>query len=300
MAKKDSIARYNLIINKLRKKPCTFEELNDYLILESELQDAEFNISKRTFRRDLDDILSIYKIDIQYDFSKKVYFISDDDLQEMNTRMLEAFDTFNALSISERISKFIHFDKKAINGAEHLFALVKAIEKCKRITFDYHNFWEKKQTKNRNVAPYAIKEFKNRWYLLANDAKDDKLKTFALERIENLVILKQKFVYPKDFDVHRYYEYCFGIMRPEIDSPKKVVLSFDPGESDYLKSLPLHHSQKIIQDDDDAFTIELYINITYDFIKELLAYGERVEVLQPKSLSKTIFQNAKTIQSYYE
>ena len=79
MSKRESIARYNLIIKMLRKHPATFEEITDYLSLESELQEYNYTISKRTFQRDLEDIRSLYNIYIQYDFSRKVYYLEFDD-----------------------------------------------------------------------------------------------------------------------------------------------------------------------------------------------------------------------------
>ena len=78
MSKRESITRYSLIIKKLRKKPASFNEISEYLLLESELQEYNFNVSKRTFKRDLEDISSLYNIDIVYDFSRKVYFIDFD------------------------------------------------------------------------------------------------------------------------------------------------------------------------------------------------------------------------------
>mgnify|MGYP006936233608 FL=1 len=49
MSKRESITRYSLIIKKLRRNPATFNEISEYLLLESELQEYNFNVSKRTF-----------------------------------------------------------------------------------------------------------------------------------------------------------------------------------------------------------------------------------------------------------
>lgn len=300
MSKRASITRYLLIVKKLQKHPATFEEILDYLEFESELQGYDFSISKRTFKRDLEDIEVHFGILIAYDFSEKVYKIMEDAFSETTERIFEAYDTFNALKLSDRISKYIHFDKRTPKGAEHLYHILKAIEKRKTISFDYQKYWDKGETFNRLVAPYALKEFKNRWYLLARDEHDQQLKTFALERIENLHIKRQKYSYPKDFDVQQYFENCFGIIRPENEKVEKTVLSFEPDEADYIKSLPLHHSQKIISDTPSEFCISLKINITFDFIKELLSYGERVQVIQPKPLAKHIKQQAKTVLDFYK
>ena len=128
MSKKESISRYNLIIKKLRKNPATFDEIKDYLKRESELQEYNFMVSKRTFQRDLDDIRSLFNIDIKFDFSRKVYLIAEGDELFVNDRILEAFDTFNALNVTDRLSKFIYFEKRRPQGTENFYGLLHSIK----------------------------------------------------------------------------------------------------------------------------------------------------------------------------
>jgi len=154
MSKRESISRYYLIINKLRKLPATFTEIADYLAHESELQEYDFNISKRTFKRDIDDIGSIFNIEIQYDFSKKIYFIKYDDNEEIHERIFEAFDTFNALNISDRISTHIHFEKRKPQGTENLYGLLHAIKNKIQIRFTHQKYWDD-EVSIRLVEPYA-------------------------------------------------------------------------------------------------------------------------------------------------
>ena len=177
MSKRESIIRYFLIIKKLRQQAATFSEISDYLNRESELQGYNFTISKRTFQRDMEDIGSIYNIDIKYDFSRKLYFIDLDQQTEISSRIFEAFDIFNALNTSEQIGSYIHFENRRSQGTENLYSLLLAIKKNVQIKFSYHKFWENKSSL-RTVEPFALKEFKNRWYLLANDLSDKKVKTF--------------------------------------------------------------------------------------------------------------------------
>jgi len=294
MSKRESIYRYNLIIKKLRNQPATFNEIDDYLTLESELQSYKFNVSKRTFLRDLEDIRSIYNIDIQYDFSRKVYSINKDQQLEVNERILEAFDTFNALNISDRLSDYIHFEKRRPQGTENLYGLLHAIKNKVQISFTHHNYWDDIMT-TRTVEPYALKEFKNRWYVLANDLKDNHMKSFALDRITALEITSKPFKSPVIFNINEHYRYCFGIISPNEDKPNNIILSFEPHQGNYIKSLPLHETQVVLKDNDDELQIGLTLFITHDFIMELLSYGENVKVIKPASLIKKLksaYQNA--------
>lgn len=294
MSKRESISRYNLIIKKLRKHPSSFSEISDYLAFESDLQEYNFNVSKRTFQRDIEDIRSVYNIDIQYDFSRKVYNIDFDQQSEVNERILEAFDTFNALNISDRLSDFIHFEKRRSQGTENLYGLLHAIKNKVQISFSYQKFWEDEITQ-RIAEPYALKEFKNRWYVLANDLKDKKVKSFALDRLSELEITKKKFQLPNDFNVNEHFKYCFGIISPNEYKPQEVILSFEPFQGKYIKTLPLHESQVILKDNEEELLIRLTLFITHDFFMEILSFGDNVKVIKPDSLItdlKKAYENA--------
>ncbi len=294
MSKRESITRYSLIINKLRKHAASFNEISDYLALESEIQGYNFNISKRTFQRDLNDIRSLYNIDIVYDKPLKAYIIDYDEESGFQARILEAFDTLNALNLNERLSQYIHFEKRQPQGTENLYGLLHAIKNRLQINFSYQKFWEESLT-HRYVEPYALKEFKNRWYILANDMKDKKVKSFALDRLSELNITKKHFQLPVDFDANQYYKHCFGIISPNGHTPEEVILSFDPVQGKYIKSLPLHSSQQVLIDNDRELRIKLTVYVTHDFFMEILSYGDLVQVLQPESLIQELrnsYQNA--------
>jgi predicted DNA-binding transcriptional regulator YafY len=282
MSKRESITRYSLIIKKLRKHPSSFEEIADYLARQSELEEYNFNISKRTFQRDLNDIREVYKIDIQFDRSQQHYYINDDEHPEINERILEAFDTFNALNMSDRLSNAIYFEKRKPQGTENLYGILHAIRKGVRVKFHYRSFWHE-ETTGRLVEPYALKEFRYRWYIVGKDLKDNKIKTFGLDRIDEFELTKQPFESP-DFDVNEYYKHCFGIISPNSSAPKKIVLWFNSTQGKFIKSLPLHESQRIIKDDEDGLVVELVLFLTHDLIMELLSYGGNVKVIKPKEL----------------
>jgi predicted DNA-binding transcriptional regulator YafY len=298
MSKKESFSRYFLIIKKLQKKPASLAEIFDYLEKESAFKDYDFTISKRTFQRDLDDIKTIFDIFIQYDFSKKVYFIEDRGRQEITDRILEAFDTFNALNLSDRLSNHIHFEKRKPQGTEHLYGLLHAIKNKVQVSFTYQKFWEE-ELSSRTVEPYALKESKNRWYILANDLKDKQVKTFALDRITDLEISNKRFQIPANFNVNEYFKYSFGIISPNEMKPEEVILSFDPIQGKYIKSLPLHESQLILTDNEEELIIKLNIFLTHDFLMELLSFGDSVKVIKPESLISELKTTVKNVLRLY-
>ncbi|TVQ12030.1 MAG: WYL domain-containing protein [Bacteroidetes bacterium] len=299
MTKRESITRYNLIINKVKRTPCSFEDISDYLEKESEIQAYDFSVSKRTFQRDLNDIRSIYNIDIRYDYSRKVYYVDLDQSSEINERLLEAFDTFNALNVRENLADYIHLEKRRPQGTENLYGLLHAIRNCIEISFVHHKFWEDNPTV-RTVQPYALKEFRNRWYIMGKDMLDNQIKSFALDRLTELDITRKKFGSAKDFDMHKHFKYCFGIISPNNTKPEEIILSFTPLQGKYIKTLPLHESQEVLLENEKEFRIKLTLFITHDLLMEILSFGDSVEVIEPPHLVDEIVSTYKSALKQYK
>ena len=287
MSTTETIMRYHLIISKLKKHPVTLQAMNEFLELESEFRGYNLARDKRTFKRDLDAIRTIYDIDIQYNFTTRLYEITADEENEKNLRMIEALDIFNALKISENIADVIHFEKRRPNGSEHLNGLLHAIQNRVQLQFSYHKYWED-SPEIRKVEPHSLKEFKNRWYLLAANIDDGNIRIFALDRISNLTITNLKFQHNTKIDVNAFFKNCFGIIVPDERKVEEVILSFDPFQGKYIKSLPLHETQEILIDDEIEIRIKLSIYITFDFIMEILSYGNRVKVVSPMNLQQQV------------
>ena len=283
MSKRDYIIRYLLIVKKLRNaRLATFNELNDYIQREFELLDTPRNISLRTFQRDLNEIRTIFNIDIKCNNSNQ-YYIAEEENSGFNNRMMEAFDIINSLSAGQQLTPHIILEKRCPLGTEHLYGLLHAIRNCLIVHFSYQKYYEPEIT-SREVEPYALKEFKGRWYLLSKDYKDDIVKTFALDRMKDLEISKKKFTYPPDMNPNDYFKNCFGVITSDEIDPEEIVLSFEPLQGKYIKSYPLHESQKILKDNDEELLIHLQLFLTHDFLMELLSYGENVKVIRPVSL----------------
>jgi predicted DNA-binding transcriptional regulator YafY len=295
MSQRQTALRHNLIINKLRRQQrATFAEISDYLNRESDIRGEDLTISKRTFVRDIAEIGEIYGIYIRYNFSARNYFIEDDFSESVTNRRLEALDVFNALKVKERQEGHIFLDNRMANGSEHLYGLLHAINNQLQITFNYQTYYHDEAVE-RTVNPLAIKEFKYRWYVFAQNAHNEKIKCYALDRISNPEIMTTHFKSKADFNLVEQLKYCFGIISPNAKQPSKVILSFEPFQGKYIKSLPLHETQKIITDNEQELRISLNIYLTHDFEMELLSLGDNVRVISPKKLVddlKGIYKNA--------
>ena len=295
MSKRGFIARYNLIVKKLSAKSfSTFEEIEKYISQQVEFMqmnddDLFVGFSLRTFQRDVKEINKLFGVEIEYSKSQKGYFISNSANENLNLqRMMESFDMLNAMNLSKNLSPYIHLENRKSKGVENMYGLIHAIKNRCKVEFIYSKFWGDNPVKKRTLEPYALKEVKNLWYLLGKDLQDDKIKSFALDRLTDLTITNKIFKYPTDYDVAKEFEFCFGIMSPDGDEPKEIILSFQSFRGNYIKAMPLHHTQQILMDNKKELRIKLKLCIKPDFVNEIISFGENVKVIAPKELIKEI------------
>ena len=305
MSKRGYISRYMLILKKLKVKPySTYEELQSYIenqfdYLQMQDDNLQIGFSKRTLQRDIKEIRNVFGIDIEYSKTNKGYFISQSETENMNfQRMIEAFDMFNSLNLAQDLTPFIHLEKRRPQGTENLYGLIHAIKNRLQIKFTYQKFWEE-ELSQRLVEPYALKEFKNRWYIMARDSKDNNIKSFALDRLTNLEITTQHYQYPDNYSIEQSYRYCFGIISPNDEAPQDIILSFDPFQGKYIKTLPLHETQQVLVDNEKETRIKLKLYLTHDLFMELLSFGDNMKVIEPKSLADEIKKAHKKAYKQY-
>lgn len=306
MSKRAYISRYMFIIKRLQAKPySSLNELQQHINAQSgylQVWDDTLSIafSKRTLQRDLREIRTLFGIDIEYSKRKKGYFISPSERDNKNfERMIQAVDLFSSLDLAADISPFVCFEKNSLQGTENLQRLLHAIKNKLQVKFTYQKFWEE-EISHRLAEPYALKEFKNRWYIIAKDVGDDYIKSFALDRLTDLDTTAITFEYPKDFSIEEHYRYCFGIIGPNDSKPEDIILSFDPYQGKYIKSLPLHNTQQVLIDNKDELQIRLKLCITTDFVMELLSFSDSMRVIKPKSLITTIRDTHRNAFKLYE
>ena len=284
MAVGTNILRLILIIRKIKSNPyITFDNLRTNLERDLIGRGFESNCSRNTIQRDIKNIREILGIDIRYNHLYKGYQIDESEYfgNEIES-ILEPFELLNALNIDGGVPDFVFPEKYRPKGLKHLFTLMDAVKRSFRIEFTYSKFSDGSES-NRILEPYAIKEYRGRWYIVGRGL-DGLIKTFGLDRIENLNVTSSKFKRDPNFDMVEKFHYSFGIYSSEEYPVEDIILSFDAEDGGYLKSVPLHTSQEIIKDTPEEFIIKLRLRVTADFIMEILSRSWSLRVISPDSL----------------
>lgn len=250
----------------------------------------------RTFMNHKDDVYELFGIQIECRKSDNTYHIAD--RSELKDAAGFKRWVFDALSLSNQLSESSALRDRVLlednpSGQEFVAAILEAMRNNKMVTFSYKPFWVNEGCVSNlyHVEPYALKYFRRRWYLLGKYG-DNPLRVYALDRMLDIDIEFEDFTLPADFDAEDFFNSCFGIIVGDED-PQLIQLKVDAFQANYLHSLPLHHSQKVVEQTKDYTIFSYFLRITYDLRQELLALGDTVEVLYPKELRKTMADTCK-------
>ncbi len=253
---------------------------------------------KRSFHNHVTAIRELFGIEIACNKNTNSYHIANSrelkDSSGFKGWLLDALSLNNQLEESSQLKDRILLEENP-SGRELLPTILEAMRDNKMLTFSYKPYWvEDDHISNLyHVEPYALKVFKRRWYLLGKYG-DSPLKVYALDRILDIDIEFESFTLPADFDAESFFSSCFGIIVSDED-PQTIKLKVDAFQSNYLRSLPLHPSQKETERTEEYSVFTYFLRPTFDFIQELLTLRESAEVLAPKELRAEMARIGKNI-----
>ena len=277
----------------------TFGELNDSWSDCEELNPDGKPLPRRTFHNHIDAIREIFGFDIVCDRKTNKYHIApagDDGAQLLQNDYLSLLSLKDTMALHKGIADRILYEEQQYVPQYYLNKVIEAMKQGRMISLTYRKFGDS-ESSVRLLAPYCVKMFRRRWYLLAKEGNE--LKTFALDsRTKSVRIEDRKFRYPaKSFDPRAYFSDTFGIRRSE---PDGVVIKAYGKEADYLRTVPLHPSQKEKYATDSYAVFSLYVGTeARELIQELLSRGDRLEVLKPSSLRRRMAEEIEKARKLY-
>jgi predicted DNA-binding transcriptional regulator YafY len=201
-------------------------------------------------------------------------------------------------SKAEEYQEIIQFETGvASSGNEHLTLFLESIQEQRLVAFDYTSYITGKP-KNRIVLPLLLKEYRNRWYLISQDNEKNKVVTYALERMEEVVILDTVSEKPKDFNPDSFFQHSVGITANDSE-PLKVILKANNIAAKYIQSQPFHRSQQLIKEGNNKSTFVLSVIITEELIRDFMSYGGEIEVVEPNVLRESIQLRVQEMKKIY-
>ena len=286
------LTRYLLIVNKLQNEQSRYVMAGDllrYVNRGLEERGHQSEISLRTLQRDMIDIAEL-GFPIGHERNRGYYLEVQQPNYFKNTEeMLLNFDLLNAINSENNSSKYILAEHHRPMGSEQMPVLIEAIRNQYPISFNYTLVRHNDEVIHVEAQPHFLKESNQRWYLLAKAG--DVLKTYGIDRIANIEVLRhERFKRDETINVDELFKESYGIWKQADIPVEDIELSYDALDGKFLKSLPLHHSQRVVCDTEEEFRITLRLRITNDFVMELLSRSRSLTVIRPQHLRERVYE----------
>ena len=293
--------RYVWLVDTIyRAGRITFEEINERW-QRSSLNETGEELPLKTFHNHKNAIQQMFDINIECNRKGGyLYYIEHaEDMERggVRTWLLNTFAVNHLINESHHLKRRILFEEIP-SGQRFLTQIIEAMRDNKTLEMSYQSFWNE-TAHTFEVAPYCVKVFRQRWYVLACSTSDDRLRIYALDRIRELRTSEHLFVLPEDFDPQAYFVDSLGVVVDGNCKPERVRVRVLGIQRQYLRTLPLHASQQETEITDNSSVFEFYLRPTFDFEQELLTHAAntdgQIEVLQPQWLREEMRQVGRNL-----
>ena len=107
---------------------------------------------------------------------------------------------------------------------------------------------------------------------------------------------------PENFDLSTHFYNSYGVYTDDLeDHPIDTIrIKADDQQRNYLRTLPLHHSQKEVERTKDHSIFEVKLSPSYDFIYEILSKGDGVEILSPQWFREEVASYVRAMHHSYK
>lgn len=296
---RDLFSRYVWIVDTLmRNQKLTREDFNR-LWEKCYLSDGH-PMPERTFYHYRRSIEENFHIDIRCTRAGE-YFIDPASINRNKTLtnwMLDSYAVNGAIAESSATSDRVEVEDVP-SAREFLPTALAAMEASKMVVFTYAGFSRSRPEKDIIFAPYFLKRYKQRWYMLGYKEKSKDIRTYALDRIRSMVITNREFKIPEGEKADNYFGHILGVTTSKAPV-RKVVLKATHTQAKYFRALPLHSSQEEEEVHDDYAIFSYRLKLNYELVHEILSLGDAVCVLEPKELRLMVKEALRSALALYE
>lgn len=283
------VKRYFWLVDTIyRHAPISFKEIAQRWE-QSSLYDNK-KLAIRTFHNHREAIEELFYIRIVCDERTNKYYIAEQGELAKNglsSWLLNAFSMSNILTESQSLGSRVQVEE--IPSAQcYLTELLAAMRENRRVKVVYQPFVAEAPFE-LVLQPLFVKLYDRRWYLYANKPSDEKIKLYALDRMHAVKVQEERFVLPANFDPKTYTRNAFGVAIYDEVPPCTIRIRAHAGLAAYLRTLPLHHSQRELETTNRYADFEYFVAPTQEFYLKLMSYGWQIEVLSPERVRTLMY-----------
>lgn len=286
-----------LVDTLMRHGNLTLEQINS-LWMRSHLSDGQ-PMARRTFFHYRRGIEETFRLEIKCNSAYEYYIEqseSSNDRAFINW-MLNSFAAGSVISDSADTAAGRIAVEEVPSAREFLPTAVEALRHRNKVRFTYASFSYSRPESDILFSPYFLKLYKQRWYMIGLRERSGEIRTYALDRVKDMVITSDTFVMPDDADPHAFFEHLVGISSSK-GEVRTVRLRTSKRQAKYLRALPLHPTQQeVINNNYSIFTYRVKIN--YELVHEIIAMGPDAKVLEPPELQTRVTDELRRTLALY-
>lgn len=267
----------------------TYEEINRKW--QETAQSKGRNYPLRTFHNHRKEIREVFNIAVLCKKSTNSYYIKQDN--DILKKLLELISVQQLLKNDKELALRLSIESNDA-GEFSLPGLMVAIKKCQYISLEYQPYWTDKTLKYAKFAPYAIKEFKHKWYLLGRRPELE-MEYIDLKMIKSMTVTSDVFTSPAASEITEAMIENYGGKFEQIDT-EEITLKVDAPAAGFWRANPLHSSQQEIESKKNYSIFYFYLKPTEEFRRDIISFGAAVEVLAPANLKNDVLKDAKKLE----
>jgi len=179
-----------------------------------------------------------------------------------------------------------------------LYDVMDALIKQRVCKMGYRSL-RKEKASLRQVEPLTLLTHKQGLYLLARERGEERVLTFAVDRIASFDAGTETFDYPSGYSPQQQTEGAFGLVSGK--DRHKVVLEFTAAVAQLVVERRFHPSQKARRAASGGVILEMTLgNLSAELLSFVLSYGPDVRVVQPPALQAQAARAHKVAAAQYK
>lgn len=278
----NQIKRLSAIVNKL-SGICEYVSKED--LMEAMSGDMAENgpYTLRTLQRDIRTIEEVFGMEIENVKGEGYRIVGWDPVYtDRFKELLSEFEILSTVGSDSGTRDYIIPEQRKMTFSVDIQKVLRSIKQRRKVRFSYSLPRLGGKEVEYLAEPYFLKQSQNRWYLVA--MVEGILKCFELGRFVSFKVLDEEFSRDESVQAENLFRDCFGIWDDPKMSVEDIRLRFSPLDGRFIKTLPIHSSQKIVAETNEYVEVTLRLKITNDFVMALLSRSSSIEILAPQSL----------------
>lgn len=197
---------------------------------------------------------------------------------------------------NEDITPVVSFQTNPdLKGISYFSELLQAILTKRVLKLRYTPYG--KDTQTINVYPYHLKQYNDRWYLIAQALGYQPYAHYALDRIDSFEEIAIPYK-DADVDFSEYFDDVIGVTVPDGDA-EDVVIKVTCKRFNYIRTKPIHLSQRIIEEAEGYAIISINVKVNNELESLILSFGDDMEVIAPLTLRDRIAEKIQAMNHKY-